>query len=131
MSIIVDALEKAQKPSPRSGRGAKKTKKLKKRFPHLWKYILLMTLIAVAAPFCYLLLKDKEAVVEEITFSGGAREIVNLSGIMYTPDIPLAVINDAIWCEGETVGGFKILDIKENYVRLDSNGEEITIRLKQ
>ncbi|MCQ9206600.1 MAG: hypothetical protein NG740_01785 [Omnitrophica bacterium] len=57
--------------------------------------------------------------------------MVRLTGIMYTPQRPLAVVNDAVWSEGEHVGEFKILKIGENFLRVDRNGSEFVLRLKR
>ena len=58
-------------------------------------------------------------------------ERIQLNGIMYTPKRPLAVINDNIWAEGDTVSGFKILRIEKNSVKVASNGQEFIVRLKR
>jgi len=56
---------------------------------------------------------------------------IKVSGIMYTPQKPLVVINDSIWCEGDTVGKFKIIKIERDLIKVDSDGREFTVRLKR
>jgi len=41
------------------------------------------------------------------------------------------VINDAIWCEGESIEEFRIQEIGKDYLILDSGGKEHTIRLRR
>ena len=64
------------------------------------------------------------------TFADVSESIV-LKGIMYMPKKPLAIINNSIWTEGERVGSFKILEIKKDFIRVASGGEEFVIRLKR
>jgi hypothetical protein len=56
---------------------------------------------------------------------------LELSGIMYTPKKPLAVINNNIWGVGDTVSGFRILEIKEDAVRVGMESQEFVIKLKK
>jgi len=56
---------------------------------------------------------------------------LKLSGIMHTPKKPLAVINDNIWSEGDSIGKFKILEIGKDYVKVSSGEQEFIIRLKR
>jgi len=65
-----------------------------------------------------------------ITSDEISREI-RLSGIMYTPKRPLAVINNAIWAKGERVGRFNISEIGRDFVKLESQGQEFIIKLKR
>jgi hypothetical protein len=56
---------------------------------------------------------------------------IKLNGIMYTPEKPLAVINDSIWTEGDIVGKFKILEIGKDFVKVGHGKSEFNIRLKK
>lgn len=56
---------------------------------------------------------------------------INLSGIMYTQEKPLAVINDAVWAEGEHIGKFEIVDIEKDFVKVVSSGQEFIIKLRR
>lgn len=58
-------------------------------------------------------------------------DVIKLSGIMYTAEKPLAVINDTIWAEGEFVGRFKILDIEKDFIKVGLDGQEFVIKLKR
>lgn len=59
------------------------------------------------------------------------KSMVRLTGIMYTPERPLAVVNDAVWSEGEHVGEFKILKIGEDFLKVDRSGSEFVLRLRR
>lgn len=171
MSIITEALEKAERPTLAGSDGdGKKPKSQKKRSLLFPKYILIMLAVFFAASFVYFLSKnlvapvltsieaekpailgDRDKKSEEMPQISPAHEeksaspfpaisadsspsrindTINLTGIMYTPEMPLAVINDSIWGEGETIGEFKILEIERDYIKLGSNGKEYTVRLK-
>jgi len=58
-------------------------------------------------------------------------EAIEVSGIMYTPEKPLVVINDSIWAEGDTVGDFNIVKIEKDFVKVNSNGREFIVKLKR
>ena len=58
-------------------------------------------------------------------------ETIKLNGIMYTPEKPLAVINDNVWSEGEYIGIYQIVDIGKDFIKLDANGQEFVIMLKR
>ncbi|HEC69150.1 MAG TPA: hypothetical protein ENI31_02540 [Candidatus Omnitrophica bacterium] len=53
-----------------------------------------------------------------------------LSGIIYSKDSPLAIINGQTLKIGEEIEGAKILDIKENKVIIGKNSKKITLILK-
>ncbi|OGW75780.1 MAG: hypothetical protein A2Z72_05190 [Omnitrophica bacterium RBG_13_46_9] len=59
------------------------------------------------------------------------RESINLNGIMYTPEKPLAIINNSVMAQGDTVGEFTILRIERDSVRFGFKDEEFVIRLKR
>ncbi|MBN1354051.1 MAG: hypothetical protein JW994_05250 [Candidatus Omnitrophica bacterium] len=56
-------------------------------------------------------------------------ELVKLNGIMYTTKRPLAVINGAVWGEGEAIGDYRIKEIKNDFVKLVSGDREFILRL--
>lgn len=56
---------------------------------------------------------------------------INLTGIMYTPKKPLAVINGDIWGESERVGKFQILEIREDFIKVGSGNQTFIVRLKR
>ena len=56
---------------------------------------------------------------------------LKLSGIMYTPKRPLAVINGNVWEEGEIVEEFTILEINENSIKVSADNQEFVIQLKR
>ena len=59
------------------------------------------------------------------------KEAIRLTGIMYTTEKPLAVINNAIWRENDYVDKFKILRIGKDFVTVSRGGEEFIVRLKR
>ena len=50
---------------------------------------------------------------------------------MYTPKKPLAVINSNIWGIGDVVNDFKIVEIKEDSVKVMAESQEFVIKLKK
>jgi len=56
---------------------------------------------------------------------------LSLTGIMYTQKRPLAVINNNVWGEGDTVANYEIVKIGEGFVTISSGGEKYTIKLKR
>lgn len=58
------------------------------------------------------------------------KDNLTLSGIMYSRDRPLAVINDLIMHEGEESNGVKVIKIDSASVDVESGGETLTLRLK-
>jgi len=176
MSIIFEALEKAQKKSRPARTPKTKATKIRKMHPRSrLKYAPLILVILVGGAAAYFLSSSpharawfdtlKIAVIQNdrgVSENADDRvvkvnkvlsternpgpsslgvlkrpehmdvdEIVKLSGIMYTPEMPLAVINDAIWCEGESIEEFRIQEIGKDYLILDSGGKEHTIRLRR
>lgn len=179
MSIIAQALEKAEK----SARGAGKTKRFRPGIPEVKEIkaekrrpsmqgatvIFLVLLIAAAAyavnrslitggftaktpaareisevrgiadaPSAALppLAEAKESAkilptVPKALTPDDVKDMVRLTGIMYTPERPLAVVNDAVWSEGEHVGDFKILKIGEDFLKVDRDGSEFVLKLKR
>jgi len=71
-----------------------------------------------------------QAVLAPITLAE-VNETIKVSGIMYTPQKPLAVINDSIWGEGDIVGKFKIIEIERDFIKVDSSGREFIVKLKR
>ena len=56
---------------------------------------------------------------------------IQLSGIMYTPEKPLAVINNSVWGEGDFVDKFKISEIGKDFLKVVSGSQEFTVKLKR
>jgi len=56
---------------------------------------------------------------------------LQLSGIMYTPKRPLAVINNSIWAVGDTVDDFKIIEINKTSVKVADESQEFVLKLKR
>ncbi|MBN1794037.1 MAG: thioredoxin fold domain-containing protein [Candidatus Omnitrophica bacterium] len=52
---------------------------------------------------------------------------LELSGIMYDPETPVAIINGEFVKEGESIGGATVAEITKNSVRLDRQGKEIIL----
>lgn len=73
---------------------------------------------------------EKKRVVSPVTLNS-VDKIVNLNGIMYTPKRPLVVINDSIWAEGDSVKGFLISEIGEDFVKISQDGQEFILKLKR
>jgi hypothetical protein len=170
MSIITEALEKAQKPNQKIGRSPVASIRGKRRPPLSAKRFVIALLIFSLIPSAYFLsqiLINKELTVYEETRSSTGNveallaeldlaleeeappapsqaavsspavpdadvaETIKLTGIMYTPENPLAVINDSIWREGDSIGEVKILKIGKDFLKVDSSGRERTIKLVQ
>ncbi|MEI6149831.1 MAG: hypothetical protein WCS01_12080 [bacterium] len=53
-----------------------------------------------------------------------------LNGTFYSPRNPVAIINGESIKVGETVGGYQVLEIREESVKLGYDGEEFVIKLK-
>jgi hypothetical protein len=53
-----------------------------------------------------------------------------LSAIFYSPKNPLAIINGESVMIGESVGGWKVLEILEESVRLQGDSGESVVKLK-
>ena len=163
MSIIAEALKKAQKSSP-GGRSRKIPASRKERRARVYAIFaasgtaLLLLILALSLLGRALLkeyktakkastgspsyaLKADEVKQEEIAKSAfllpafitlaEVNEEIKVSGIMYTPQKPLVVINDSIWCEGDTVGKFKITKIEKDFIKVDSSGREFIVKLKR
>lgn len=58
-------------------------------------------------------------------------DVIHLTGIMYTPKKPLAVVNGGVWSEGEYIGKFKIQEIGQDFLKISSNGRESVIKLRR
>ena len=55
---------------------------------------------------------------------------LTLSGILYSKELPLAIINNQTLKIGEEIEGAKILDIKEDRVIIEKNNKRVTLFLK-
>lgn len=62
---------------------------------------------------------------------GQARGEMVLSGIMWDETDPTAIINDEIVRVGDSVGGRKVVDIKQDRVIVDDGSGKVEIRLWQ
>jgi len=54
---------------------------------------------------------------------------LNLGGIIWDEKKPCAIINDEILARGDTIGGFKVVEISRNKVVLDNGTEKLTLEL--
>ncbi|UCD55247.1 MAG: hypothetical protein JSV93_00170 [Candidatus Omnitrophota bacterium] len=59
------------------------------------------------------------------------KKSIDLSGIMYTPEKPLVVVNGNVWGEGDYIGKFKISKIEKDFIRVTSGDQEFIVRLKR
>lgn len=53
-----------------------------------------------------------------------------LSGIAWSNAYPMAVLNDRIVAEGDTIDGFTVVDIQPQQIELDRDGRTVVITLK-
>ena len=65
-----------------------------------------------------------------LTFSE-VKELIDLKGIMYTPEKPRALINGSVLDEGDYMGKFKISKIEKDSIKVISEGQEFIIKLKR
>ena len=63
----------------------------------------------------------------ENTRKGGSQ--FELTGIIYTPENPMAVINDTIVKVGDSIGGAEVVDISEDKVTLNEKGKDVILRI--
>lgn len=54
---------------------------------------------------------------------------VRLEGIIWDEKNPIAVVNDKVVGIGDVISGAKIIEIKENEVIFDVNGQRISVKL--
>lgn len=54
---------------------------------------------------------------------------LHLGGIIWDEKKPCAIINDEILARGDTIGGFKVVEISRNKVVLDNGTEKLTLEL--
>jgi len=54
---------------------------------------------------------------------------VKLEGIIWDADNPIAVINGKVVVVGNEISGAKVLEINENEVIFDANGQNVKIKL--
>src|SRR4030042_1362392 len=74
-------------------------------------------------------LVDKNGVIliqQEVEVGG-----MTLTGIIYSPAAPLAVINDEVLAEGDDIAGYTVLDITERTVQLQKGNEGFTLKLEE
>ena len=55
---------------------------------------------------------------------------LNLKGIIYSPALPLAVINDEVLAEGDMIEGYFIIEISEKSVILEKDNKGFTLKLE-
>lgn len=65
---------------------------------------------------------------KEVTKKEGL-EGLNLTGIIYDKESPVAVINDIIVHEGEEIEGAKVLEIRSDSVVFEKEGKTYTLKL--
>lgn len=140
MSIIYEALKKVDKPE----------KKKKFFLPRNFLWLVILGL-AVYLIISYLLKKEhrlageiaKEEKQSQLTPPAAQPPLpvpaaepnettpsFTLSGIVYSQQLPLAVINGQALKKGQDIEGAKILDIQEDKVILEKDGKNITLFLK-
>lgn len=56
-------------------------------------------------------------------------EGLNLTGVIYDGESPVAVINDIIVHEGDEIEGVKVIKIEQNSVVLEKDGKPFTLEL--
>lgn len=56
-------------------------------------------------------------------------EGLNLTGVIYDGESPVAVINDVIVHEGDEIEGVKVIKIEQNSVVLEKDGKPFTLEL--
>lgn len=56
---------------------------------------------------------------------------LSLGGIIYSESTPVAVINDEVLEEGETIGGYVIVAIEEKSVILKNANQEYVLKLEE
>ncbi len=56
---------------------------------------------------------------------------LNLKGVIYSPAMPLAIINDEVLTEGDMVAGYVIIEITEKAVVLEKDNKEFTLKLEE
>lgn len=56
---------------------------------------------------------------------------INLQGIVWGSDSPMAFIDDKVYRKGDAVGDAQILDIDKKGVYLLNNGERVLVRMKK
>jgi len=66
----------------------------------------------------------------EETEKGTKLAWLSLEGILWTPERPLAIINDQIVSKGDIVQGAKVINIKKEGVTLRYGEEETFLKLK-
>lgn len=49
-----------------------------------------------------------------------------VTGIMYDPENPCAIIGGEVVHEGETIGGYRVIKIHRDRVELEKNGKRVT-----
>lgn len=54
---------------------------------------------------------------------------VRLEGIIWDEKNPMAIINDKVAGIGDTVSGAKVVEIRQNEVVFDVNGQRISVKL--
>ena len=73
---------------------------------------------------------DTSPAMKKANSFGMAKNLPVLTGIMYSPTLPQAIINGAVISEGEVVDGFLVLKILPGSVRFISGKEEFELELR-
>jgi len=83
-------------------------------------------------------IRDRDPMAPLIDNNGGiliAKELdvdgFALKGIIYSATMPLAVINDEVLSEGDTLGGYTITEITETAVSLQKDDKGFTLKLEE
>lgn len=149
MSTISDALKKAQKsPFKKPEQAKPKTKELRLLLAVSIIFGGLLGLYALEYRMPQMASAPQEEIISAEAYSPPAEdltvieqkldipkekmdinEMVKLSGIMFTSENPLAVINDDTRRVGDKVGDFTIVEIGETFVRVSSGDEEYVVTL--
>ncbi len=57
-------------------------------------------------------------------------DMPKLTGIMYTPSAPKAIMNDMVVSEGEKVGNYTVVEILPDKVKISSEDKEFELKLR-
>jgi hypothetical protein len=66
--------------------------------------------------------------VRQVPVPGGGT--LELSGIAFSAERPVALINGKPWVPGETVEGFTVVAVEPGRVQLEGHGQKVFVSLK-
>ena len=78
-------------------------------------------------PFVPLISKNGTILISHKVTIGG----LIIKGIIYSKESPVAIINDLVLREGESVGGYTVVRIEEKKVILKNNNKEFILNLEE